>query len=256
MPIELCANIFMNPYRHLVWAGTVFLIIAAVFTLVSINHKLNTAATTNTVSFSGQGKIVAKPDVAVAYLEIVTQANTSKSAQDENSRRSKVVVDFLKKQGVGEDDIKTNSYNIYPQYVYPPYGGRPSISGYQVTQSLEVKIRDLDKVSGILDGVVSAGVNQINNLSFQVDDPEKQREKAREEAIKDAKEKADRLEDSLGVRLGKIVNFAEDYMGGPTPPIYYAKDMAGGFGGGGGGPEIPTGTNEILVNVSITYQIK
>ena len=162
----------MNNYKPLIWSGAVVMVILAVFLIASTNKVLNTAATTNTVSFSGEGKVVAKPDIAKVQLSIVTDALTSKAAQDENSKKSKAVTDYLKKQDIDDKDIKTTGYNIYPQYKYPQYGGQPTITGYQVNQSLEIKIHDLDKVSDILDGVVAAGANQVNQLGFEIDNPE------------------------------------------------------------------------------------
>lgn len=241
--------------KSLTWSGAVVMVIFALFLLVSTNKVLNTATTTNTVSFSGEGKVVAKPDMAKVQLSIVTDAPTSKAAQDENSKKSKAVTDYLKKQDIDDKDIKTTGYNIYPQYKYPQYGGQPTITGYQVNQSVEVKIRDLDKVSNILDGIVAAGTNQVNNLSFEIDEPEKLKAEAREKAIEDAKKKANELEGQLGINLGKIVNFSENTGGYPIP-IYMTAEVDGRGGVGGGGPTVPTGENEIVVNVTITYQIK
>lgn len=236
------------------WVIIVFLIILSVFVLASTNQKLNTAATTNTVSFSGEGKVLAKPDVAVVDFSIVTEAATSKAAQDANSAKSQKVVDFLKKQKIGDKDIKTTAYNIYPQYEYPRYGGVPTIKGYQVNQTLEIKIRDLEKVSIVLDGVVSAGANQVGNLTFKIDDPEKLKAEARAKAIDDAKKKAKELRDQLRISLGKIVNFSENTGGYPVPIMYEA--MGKGMGGGGVAPSVPSGESEITVDVVLTYQIK
>jgi len=222
------------------------------------------------VSFSGEGKVLAKPDIAVISFSILTEATSSKVAQDENSKKSQKVTDFLKKQGIDEKDIKTTGYNVYPQYSYPrpcplyapensyyPCGGTDQkITGYQVTQTFEAKVRDIDKASTILDGVVTAGANQVYNLSFQIDNPEKLKDQAREMAIKDAKDKADNLKKQLGIRLGRIVSFSENGSG--WPPIYYeakAMDSRGGMGGGVE-PSVPSGENEVTVNVTVTYQIK
>ncbi len=230
------------------------MVILALFLLASTNKVLNTAATTNTVSFSGEGKVVAKPDIAKISLSIVTDALTSKVAQDENSRKSKAITDFLKKQSIDDKDIKTTGYNIYPQYKYPQYGGQPTITGYQVNQTMEVKVRDLDKISDILDGVVGAGTNQVNQLSFEIDDPDALKAGARAKAVADAKKKANELQSQVGISLGKIVNFSENTGGYPVPVYFETKGM--GMGGGGGGPSVPTGENEITINVTITYQIK
>ena len=242
-------------YKPLVWSGAVVMVILAIFLLASTNRVVNTATTTNTVSFNGEGKVVAKPDIAKVSLSIVTDALTSKTAQDENSKKSKAVTDYLKKQNIDDKDIKTTGYNIYPQYKYPQYGGQPTVTGYQVNQSMEVRIRDLDKVSDILDGVVSAGANQVNQFGFEIDDPEELQAEARKKAIDDAKKKADELEDELGIDLGKIVNFSENTGGYPIP-IYMKAEINGRGGMGGDGPTVPTGENEIVVNVTITYQIK
>ena len=267
-------------YKYLVWAGTVVLVVLALFLMVSIDHLSNTATNTNTVSFDGEGRVFAKPDIAAVSFSILTEAVTSKVAQDDNSLKSKKVVDFLKDQDIEDKDIKTTGYNVYPQYsnyprpcpfpaqevmMEPPPGTIPSsypcivdntqkISGYQVSQSFEVRVRDLNKVSAVLDGLVAQGANQVNNLGFQVDDIEKVTNEARVLAIRDAKEKASTLQNQIGIRLGKIVNYSE---GGGGYPIYMLKaEAADGRGGGVSGPSVPAGENEIVVNVTITYQIK
>ena len=230
------------------------MVILAIFLLASTDKVVNTAATTNTVSFSGEGKVTAKPDIAVISASIVTQAVDSKSAQDNNSTKSNAVSAFLKKQGIDDKDIKTSGYNITPQYKYPLYGGQPTITGYQVTQSYEIKVQDLTKISAILDGLVSAGANQVNNLGLQIENPDALKSRARQLAIDDAKKKATELEEQVGISLGKIINFVEGSSGYPMP--MYESAMLGKGGGGSSAPVIPTGENEIVINVVITYQIK
>lgn len=236
------------------WVLVVVLILGAVWLLQSIDQMHRTGNVGDTFSVSGTGKVEASPDIAVADIAISVENLTAKTAQTEASKKSNSVVDYLKKAGIKDSDIKTSGYNIFPQYDYS--NGRNSIRGYQVTQSLTVKIRDMDKANTILDGVVSAGANQVNGLRFDVDEPEKLRSEARKKAIENANEKAQELRDQLGVGLGKIVSFSES--GDASPPIMY------GMGGGGvkaadsvaPAPALPTGTNEIIVNVTITYQIQ
>lgn len=209
-------------------------------------------ASSSTVTFTGEGKVSAKPDIATVDFSIVTEATTSTDAQNQNSSKSKSVEDFLKKQGIEDKDIKTTAYNIYPQYYYPANGPQ-RFSGYQVSQSYHVKIRDFTKASAVVDGLVKAGVNQVNNLEFEIEDPDRLQADARAMAIEDAKSKADELKGEVGIKLGKIVSFSENTGGYPI----YAYDYAeAGRGGGGSGPALPTGENEITVSVSITYQIK
>ena len=263
--------ISLKNYKYLVWAGTAALVMLIIFLAAATKQIKNTATTTNTISFSGEGKISAVPDVAAISFSILTEATTSKKAQDDNSVKSKQVVDFLKSQDIDDKDIKTAGYNVYPQYGYDKplpvplgsevqsypsyYPGNQKIIGYQVNQSYEAKVRDLEKVSAVLDGLVKAGANQVNNLGFKIDDEEKLKDQAREMAINDAKEKANKLRKQLGILLGKIVNYQE---GGYYPPVYLKAEAmdTGGYGGGGPLPEVPTGENEVVVNVTITYQIK
>jgi len=147
----------MNRYKYLIWTGTAVLAALFIFLITLTNQALNTATTTNTVSFSGEGKVFAKPDIAAVSFSVVTEARTSKVAQDDNSNKSQKIVDFLKSQKIDEKDIKTTGYNIYPQYSYPRpvpmgaevqsypapapgspvyYDSSPKITGYQVNQSL------------------------------------------------------------------------------------------------------------------------
>ena len=239
----------------LVWIGAVLGVMLVVFVGVMTKQQLNTATTSNTVSFQGEGKVLAKPDVAKLSFSILTQAATSKAAQDSNSTKSNEVTSFLKKQGVEDKDIKTTNYNIYPQQTYGINGGTPRITGYQVSQNFFITIRNLEQANKILEGVVAAGANQVDQLQFSIDKPEQLQAEAREKAIQDAKAKAKVLESQIGIDLGKIVNFQENISG---MPMYYDK-MVSLDGRGGGSvpmPSLPTGENEISIAVTITYQIK
>lgn len=233
------------------WLLVIVLGLSALWLLQNIGRQSEASSASDTITVSGTGSVLAAPDVAVAELAISEERFTAKAAQDEASRKSKLVIDYLRNQGIDEKDIKTSGYNIYPQYDY--FEGRSSIRGYQVTQSLTVKIRNLDKANEVLDGVVSAGVNQVYNFRFAIDDPEELRNEARDKAIDDARDQAKKLSDQLDVKLGNIVGFSEQTSGFPVP-LY--GDAAIGRGGGGGGPELPAGENEVAVSVSITYQIR
>lgn len=235
------------------WLLVAVLVLTAVWLFQGIGQTSRAGNVSDTIAVSGTGTVLVKPDIAVADIAISVEGATAKAAQDQANVKSKSVVDYLKKSDVKEADIKTSGYNIYPQYDYA--NGSSRIRGYQVTQSLTVKIRDMDEANTILDGVVSAGANQVNGLRFEVDKPDKVKAEARKKAIADANTKAEELRDDLGIQLGKIVSFSES--GDYVPPIIYGR-------GGGvtkadsavSAPEIPSGENEVTVNVTITYQIK
>jgi hypothetical protein len=239
---------------YLGWTLSVLAVVGAIFLLAQTKKTLDTATTTNTVSFSGQGSVVTRPDIAVVEVTILTEAPTSQVAQEDNSERSQKVVTFLEGQDIAEEDIRTSSYTINPRYTFPR-NGTPVITGYQVRQSLTVKIRDLDQVGAILEGVISAGANEVGGVNLTIDDPEELRQEARAKAIADAKKKARALEDQLDINLGRIIGFSEGGFGGS--PVFRAMEAdAIGIGGDGATPSIPVGENEIVVQVTLTWQIK
>lgn len=207
------------------------------------------------ISFSGEGKIYTKPDIATVTLSVVTESRTVADVQKKNTEKMNKVIDFLKNNSIEEKDIKTTNYNLYPRYDYSQYSSRmPQIIGYEITQSLEVKIRNLDKVGEVLEGSVSAGVNQVYSLNFKVDKDEEFKSQAKEMAIKDAKKKAEETAKQLGVKLGKIIGYSE---GGSYYPVYPSYKGVDGMGGGSeSSPNIQTGENEILMTVTLTYEIK
>lgn len=218
------------------------------------------------LSVSGEGKIAARPDTAIFTAGVLTQAKKVGEAQAENSRRSNAVIGFLKKQGVEEKDIKTVGYGINPQYQYfdappcssfpcPPHRP-PEIVGYEVRHSIEVKVRDLGRADELLEGVVSAGANEVGSIDFRVDNDEAVKAEARKKAIEDAEHKASKLARDLDVRLGRIVEFSES---GPGFPILArALQAKGGFGGdiAPEAPEVEPGEQEIRVVVTVTYEFR
>lgn len=217
------------------------------------------------ISVSGEGKVTARPDIAIINASVVTQEEFLKEAQGDNTKKTNVLVAYLKSVGVQESDIKTVGYNIYPQYSYPrpcysdvcpQMTESPRITGYQVRTAYEIKVRDLEKAGEILGGVVGAGANEVGGINFTIDEPDQLQADARKKAIDDAKVKAEKLAKDLGRRLGPIMNFSE---GGYYPPIIYRTEAMVADGKGGGGmasPSIPPGENEIIVNVSVTYELR
>ncbi len=215
-----------------------------------------------TIQVTGTGEVYAKPDLAVSVFSVVTEKKTVQEALSENTEKMNGIIQAIKDLGVEEKDLKTIGFNISPRYEwkkseelssYYPEGERV-LAGYEVTQSLEVKIRNLEKVGEIIQKATEEGSNQVGSLQFTVDQEEEFKDQAREDAIAQAKEKARELASQLGVNLGGIVGFSESgYV-----PIYYSYDKSAvGYGGSeeSVSPQIETGENKISVNVYITYEI-
>lgn len=219
----------------------------------------------NVITVSANAREFAKPDTAVASFTVTKENASLETARTQVDTISNGVVEYLKQAGIDEKDIKTTSYSMYPrdEYDTPPCPINsicpPRKTGkiYVVEETFEVRIRNLDKVGDIISGVSGKGVNQIGALRFEVDDAHLKElsDTARQAAIAKARQDAEKLAGSLGVRLGKLKNFSESSGGQPMP--YYA------YGKGGAdatmsapAPQIATGQNEIVSNVTLIYEIR
>lgn len=206
------------------------------------------------ITIEGTGKVTGTPNIATATLGLQTTKGEVTSAQRENTEKMNAFIDGLKQLGIAALDIQTIEYSIYPQYRYDDETGKSEIDAYTVSQSVQVKIRDLTKISAVLGAAGEAGLNQVSGVSFTIDDPETLRGEARTKALVQAREKANQLARSLGIRLGDVVSFSESGGGFPPPyPPYYARELALG---GGGAPAIEPGSLDVAVTVSVTYEIE
>jgi len=211
----------------------------------------------NTITVSGTGEVYAKPDLAFTTFSVITEKKEVAEAMEENTKKMNAIINSIKEQGIEEKDLKTTSFSIYPRYewrektqFYP--NGRRALTGYEIRQSLEVKIRDMAKIGTIIQKATDAGANQVGDLQFTIDDVDEVKKRAREEAIKEAKDKAKELASQLGVKLVRIVNFSES---GAIPYYYGLKAEVEMVSSDAGAPQIETGENKIEVNVNITYEI-
>ncbi len=217
----------------------------------------------NVISVTGSAEVFLKPDVATFTYTVMEEGKTTTEAQDKATKKNNAVVDALKKAGIEEKDIKTSAYNVYPKYDYinarclqdicPP--SRSVISGYEVSQSIEVKVRAIDKAGDILALVGSNNVSNVSGLNFVIDDMDAAKAEVRNKAIADAKEKAKALSKELGVRFDRIINFSEG--GDYGYPYLSARSEAMGVATMDSkiSPQVPTGENKITSQVTLTYSI-
>lgn len=208
----------------------------------------------HTIVVQGEGRVQIEPDLATVHLGVETSAETVEAAQAENTQRMNALIEEVKAVGIEEKDLQTQQYSVYEDEVWDPETREYLSQGWIVSQQLEVTVRDTDNVSEVL---AVAGRNNVTNVwgpNFEVDDPESQLGGARGEAIADARAKAEEIAASLGARLGDVVAFSENTGGGAMPFSRYgfADTMALEEAPA---PEIETGTEELTLNVNITYQI-
>jgi len=253
-----------NLNNHKVWKIVgVIIILFIVMKLIGGDHDWRgNNPIINTISVSGIGEVVVKPDIATVSFGVSAENLDVAKAQTESATKINNIIEALKKNGVEEKDIKTTNYNIYPRYNYTqtsaiyPYGGKQVLAAYVVSQTVEVKIRDISKSGVILSDIGKLGVTDISGLNFTIDKINDKKNEARDLAIEDAKTQARVLAKGLGVKLVKITSFSE----GGNGPIYYGMEKAMAVGMGEDNtalaPQVPAGENKITSNVTITYEIR
>ncbi len=207
----------------------------------------------NTISVSGEGRVIAPTDIATIDLGMSVERKTVSDAQRENTRIMNELINKLQANGIAKKDIQTTSYNVMPRTDW--VDGVTILRGYIVSQNVHVKIRNLDKAGELIGVAGELGLNQIGNLNFTVDEPEQYRQEAREIAMVNAREKAEALAKAAGVKLVRVISFNESEAGVPTP-IYYAKDARLEGMGGAPAPSLESGSSEVVIYATMTYEIE
>ncbi len=254
------------------WLAQVLIVGILTFFVVEmiLQSKTVDQQNVNQITVSGEGKVYAKPDVALVSLGVTTQAKTVADVTKNNTDKMNAVIEAVKNLGVDEKDIQTTNYNltpVYENYAVPLPMTYPSISsgvirtgsavtGYKLEQDVEVKIRDFTKIGDVLSQATAKGANLAGDLQFTIDDPEQFKEQARAKAIEQAKTNAENLAKESGIKLGKIINIYENYS--PYPVKY--DSMALGMGVAAPeasvSPTIQPGQQEIDITINLTYQVK
>ena len=221
-----------------------------------------------TISVSGDGEAYQAPDIAEVSFSITSEGKTPTDARKQVDGAMRAIQDFLKRSGVEDKDIKA-TYSLYPKYEFrqiaapicvnypcPPYpNGKQVLIGYEVTESVDLKIRAIDTAGSIVGGLADKGATNMSGLTFKVDDEDAVKARARDAAIAKAKAKASALAGSLGITLGRIISFNE----GGNYPVYYARatgEMKAMSAAAAPTPVIPAGENKYTSNVTIVYEMQ
>jgi len=245
------------------YIGIVTIIVLITFALSSVSFALSYSRSLGPLSLrsftvDGEGIVAAVPDIGQFSASVITNGGLNvDELQNQNTQKSNSVIDFLKSSGVDEKDIETSRYSISPRYDYPrcEFGfdcPPPEISGYNISQSIIIKVRDLDNAGILLSGVVRNGANSVSGLSFTIDDPVKLENDARKEAILQAEDKAKSIADAGGFKLGKLLSIETI---NPQSPVYYARGLTNSVADEAA-PNIEPGSEDIISRVILTYEIR
>ena len=206
-----------------------------------------------TLNVSATGRADAAPDRATVTAGVVTEGKTAREAMIANATLMTAVFDELDAANIPKSNITTSQLSLQPQYDYRNRS-KPTIKGYEARNTVTVKSDDLDQVGPMLDALVRAGVNKINNVQFSIKDPKSALDKARTDAIREARNKAEDMADAAGVKLGPLLSINEGSRGGNPRPVNYAlESRASSFDSA---TPINAGDQTLSVTVSLSYGIE
>lgn len=207
-----------------------------------------------TITVTGQGEALAAPDMAILSIGVRTEAQTAAAALRQNSTQMAATIEKLLELDVEERDIQTSGLSINPRYDYGNNRSDPRVVGFTASNTLTVKLRDLDDAGAVIDQAMQSGANSLGGIQFTFADPSPLQDQARENAVAKARAKAELLANAAGVRLGEVITINDGYVSTPTPqPMMVTSarmesaDMS---------VPIQTGESSLTANVTIIYAIE
>ena len=201
---------------------------------------------------SAEGAVTRAPDIAIISAGVVTQALTASAAMQENASRMSATVAALKAAGVADRDIQTASLSLSPQYRYAE-NKAPEITGYQASNQVSVRFRDIKRAGKILDTLVAQGANQINGPVFSVEKADAAIDEARVAAIRTARARADLYAQAAGLKVKRILSISESQGYAPPP---YPVPMAMSARAEKADTAIEPGEQKLSVNVSVSFELE
>jgi uncharacterized protein YggE len=205
------------------------------------------------VTVSGEGRVSAPPDLAKLSLGVTVLAASVAQARDQAAASLEAMVQTLRDNGVDEDDIQTQQLSIYPEYDFQD--GSQTLRGFRVSNTLDVKVREIDRTGEIVDDAVAAGgdTTTINSLTFTIDDPRGLQDQARAAAVEDARVKAETIARAAEVDVGDPISITESGVA-PVPPIFAERDVA--LDQAAGATPIEPGELDVVVTLSVTFDLQ
>jgi hypothetical protein len=201
-----------------------------------------------TISVTGEAQLSVPPDLAQIDGGVTTEAKTAREASETNNAAMGKVLLALKGAGIDEKDFQTSRLSLQPQYA-PNRSGPNAVVGYQASNRVTIRLRDVTKVASTIDTLVAAGANNIGGIDFMVSAASKLLDDAREQAIADARRKAEIYAKAAGVTLGSPVSISEEGSPGPAPFRKMAAGMAASA-------PVAQGEETLHVSVSVSWAIK
>jgi uncharacterized protein len=198
------------------------------------------------LTVTGEATVAVAPDAAVIRIGVSSGAKTAREASDANAKQMTAVMAAIKEAGIADRDVQTSRLSLQPQYD-PNKSGTARLLGFQVTNQLTIKIRDIDKMPAILDRAIAAGANEMSGIEFIVSEQSKLLDQARDDAIADARRKAELYAKAAGVKVGQVIAISEEGSNPPPRPMVQAMRA--------GAVPVAPGEQTLRASVSVTYAI-
>ena len=202
---------------------------------------------------TASGKVSRVPDLAIITAGVMTRSASASGAIGDNARRMERVRNALRRAGIADRDIQTSSINLNPDYRYQD-GQPPVLTGYQASNNVSIRFRDIRKSGEILDALVAEGANQLNGPSLTIDRPEPALDEARVKALAAGRARADLYARSLGMRVVRLLSVSEP--GGFVRPMSYASAEAITVTGSRTKTDIEPGSQEIEASVAMSFELQ
>jgi uncharacterized protein YggE len=199
------------------------------------------------VTVTGEGSIAVVPDMAMIRLGVGTEGKTAREASEANARTMSSVLAAIKDNGIEPRDIQTSQLSVQPHYEANKPGAPPHLTGFQVTNQVTVRIRDINALPVVLDRAIAAGANEMSGIEFVVSEQSKQLDKARGDAIADAHRKAELYATAAGGHLGHVVSISEE---GAPPPVRPMAAMRAGA------VPVAPGEQTLHAVVAVSYELE
>ncbi len=205
-----------------------------------------------TLSVTGQGEALATPDMAIVTIGVQTEGETAADALRANSVAMKATIDKLKSLDIEARDIQTSNLSVNPRYNYDKNRSTPELVGFNASNTVRVKLRDLDNAGAVIDQAVQSGANSLGGISFSFAEPKPLYDAARRDAVADAQARAALLADAAGVKLGPVLTIQDGHVATPYPsPVMANMRMQAESAA-----PIEAGESSIRAQVAIIYEIQ
>jgi uncharacterized protein YggE len=239
-------------------AGAVSLLLAAAAAPAALAQSppgpaADTMFQATTLNLAAYGETRIAPDMATINLGVMTEAATAAEAMRANGVRMNQVVAALRRAAIAEKDIQTSGLNLAPQYAYEQ-NQPPKLTGYQASNQVTVSVHDLARLGAAVDATVSAGANQVNGISFGLNDPTTAENAARQDAVRALQAKAELYARATGHRISRLVTLSEGGGYAVPPPMPMPMAMQA-FKREGADTSVSPGELKVRIDVTGLYEM-